>query len=159
MERPEKKILLVGLGNPLNGDDGFGPLVIERLRSTASEMPPGVTLRDAGTDLLHHIEDFAGYDCVVLIDAILDTDSKLRAPGHIEVLEEKAIVSWPESSQGVHQMSPLLGVKLFRALYPEAGTRICLAGLFVDQVSHTPRYINEDRLKKAVDAIHCVLKS
>jgi Ni,Fe-hydrogenase maturation factor len=31
MTAPPKKTLLLGLGNPLSGDDGFGPCVLERL--------------------------------------------------------------------------------------------------------------------------------
>ena len=151
MKKPPKKTLLAGLGNPLSGDDGFGPRVIERLRESA--LPCGVTLLDAGTDLLNHIESFAEYEQVVLIDAILDPERKLGASGHVEIVEERAFSSWPETSQSVHQMSPLLGVRLFRTLHPEAKTEICLVGLFVDQVSLSPLYLTPGCLDEAAAII------
>jgi hydrogenase maturation protease len=144
------KTLLVGLGNPLNGDDGFGPLVLERLRA-AGTIIEGVTLVDAGTDLLNQIESFAGYDRVVLIDAVLDPEGKLGSPGRIARLEEQTFLSWSEAAQGVHQLSPVMGIKLFRTLYPDAATRIFLIGLFIDRLSHEPLYMTEDRIQQAAD--------
>ena len=148
MKKPLKKTLLAGLGTPLSGDDGFGPRVIERLRECG--LPSGVMLLDAGTDLLNHVESFAEYERVVLIDAILDPERKLGAPGRVAVVNEKTFSTWPETSQGVHQMSPLLGVKLFRTLHPEAKTEICFLGLFLDQVSRSPLYMTPARLDEAV---------
>jgi hydrogenase maturation protease len=153
-----QKTLLVALGNPLSGDDGFGPLVQEQLQARA-DLKPAVTLVDAGTDLLNHIESFAGYDRVVLIDAILDPESKLGPPGRVAVVEESGFLSWSEASAGVHQISPLIGIKLFRTLYPEARTRIDLVGLFVDQLSHYPIYMTDDKIQEAVEIIHALLKT
>jgi hydrogenase maturation protease len=150
------KTLLVGLGNPLNGDDGFGPRVLERLQTAAQDLPPDVTLVDAGTDLLNHIESFAGYDRILLVDAILDPERKLGSPGRVAVLSEEAFLSWSETSQSAHQVSPLTGIKLFRVLHPAADTRIHLVGLFVDQISHSPLYLTEERIEEAIAAIHAL---
>jgi Ni,Fe-hydrogenase maturation factor len=86
-------------------------------------------LRTPATDLLNHVEDFPSYNRVVLIDAILDPGGRLAGPGSILVLQENEFFSWSEASPGVHQITPLLGVRLFRALHPEAHTKILLAGL------------------------------
>ncbi len=150
MNRTENRTLLVALGNPLNGDDGFGPQVLERLHEAADALPPGVELVDAGTDLLNHIESFAGRDRVVLIDAVLDPEGKLGSAGTVAVMDEESFQSWSETSQSVHQVSPLLGLKLFRALNPEAKTQIFLVGLLVDQISQKPRYLTEDRIRQAI---------
>jgi len=61
--------VVIGLGNPLMGDDGLGLVALERLRSEYV-IPPDVELVDGGTwgmNLLPVIED-AGR--VILIDAI-----------------------------------------------------------------------------------------
>ena len=63
------RTLLIGLGNPLMGDDGVGLAALECLR-TEWELPPEVELVDGGTwgmNLLPMIEDA---DRVVLLDAI-----------------------------------------------------------------------------------------
>jgi hydrogenase maturation protease len=60
-------VLVLGLGNPLRGDDGVGPRVIEEL--SRRDLPEGATALDAGTgglDLLHVLE---GWERAVIIDA------------------------------------------------------------------------------------------
>lgn len=155
MTSPPKQTLLAGVGNPLSGDDGFGPRVIAALR--ADGIPPGVEAVDAGTDLLHHLESFARFDQVILADAILDPEGKLGPPGDVKVVEEETFSAWPESSQGVHQMSPMLAVKLFRVLYPQAETRIRIVGLFVDRVTQAPLYLTPERVREALRQIRSLL--
>jgi len=60
-------VLVLGLGNPLRGDDGVGPRIIEEL--TRRGLPEGVTALDvgnAGLDLLNILE---GWERAVIIDA------------------------------------------------------------------------------------------
>ena len=123
--------LVVGLGNPLVGDDGFGAAVIRQLRGR--EPRPGVDLVDAGTDLVAHIEAFASYDDVILVDAVLDP---ARA-GEVALVEQEVLLEWPDSSPSCHDISPLIAVKLFRTLHPEAATRFTLVALFTDEVRAT----------------------
>jgi hydrogenase maturation protease len=59
--------LILGLGNPLRGDDGIGPRVVEELNHRA--LAEGVMALDAGSgglDLLHLLE---GWERVIVIDA------------------------------------------------------------------------------------------
>ena len=151
------KVLILGLGNPLSGDDGFGARVLDLLHRNGTEFLPDVTLVDAHTDLLNHIESFAAYDRVVLVDAILDPENRLGKPGQIVVLHEKEFLAWSEASSSVHQMSPTLSVKLFRQLYPAAQTQIVLTGLLVDQLTHALHYATDDRLGEAVIVIRASL--
>ncbi len=61
--------LILGLGNSDFGDDGFGPLVVERLRPRLGDRPDIEfdTLCVVG---LTAVERMAGYDRAVLIDAL-----------------------------------------------------------------------------------------
>lgn len=64
----KKRVVVVGLGNVLMGDDGVGVRVAEELLRL--NLPPNVIVHPAGTPglaLLHLIE---GYEKVVLVDAI-----------------------------------------------------------------------------------------
>jgi hydrogenase maturation protease len=66
---PEPSTVVLGLGNPLMGDDGLGLAVLDRLREEWN-LPDTVELVDGGTwgmTLLPLIEDA---DRLVLIDAI-----------------------------------------------------------------------------------------
>ena len=142
-----RKTLVLGLGNPLSGDDSFGIRALEALKQALQS--PDVVLADAGADLLNFIEDFPSYNRVVLIDTILDPDGKLGQPGSILVLDETKFFSWSEDSPSAHQITPLLGVKLFRTLHPEAQTKIILVGLVVDQLTHQIRHATDDRIEQA----------
>jgi hydrogenase maturation protease len=142
---------VLALGNPLSGDDGFGACVLEQLQH--GELPSGVQLEDASTDLLCRIPDFAEYDQIVLIDAVLDPEGKLGKPGHIAAYEEAVFRVWPETSPSVHQVSPLLAVKLFRTLYPESRSQITLVGLIVDHVGQKPVYATEARIAEAAATV------
>ena len=58
---------VIGVGNILYGDDGFGPRVVERLEG--EDLAPGVDVIDGGSigiDLLDYLTE---YDRVIVIDA------------------------------------------------------------------------------------------
>ncbi len=157
MKEPSKKTLILGLGNPLSGDDRFGAQVLELLHKNRIELSPGISLADAHTDLLNHIESFSEYDHIVLIDAVLDPEGKLGEPGRILTVSEEAFLSWPETSQSVHQMSPLLAIKLFRVMHPAAQTQITLVGLLVDRIDMVPHYVTPESVQKGAAAIQALI--
>jgi hydrogenase maturation protease len=79
-EASQFTVLILGLGNPLRGDDGIGPRVIQELE--ARELPAGVAALDGGTgglDILPVIED---WDNVVVVDAAdVDAGRERLVPG------------------------------------------------------------------------------
>ncbi|MBM3286395.1 MAG: hydrogenase maturation protease [Candidatus Eisenbacteria bacterium] len=62
------KTLVLGIGNLLLGDEGFGIHAVRRLRDEG--LPDGVDLEDGGTGGVDLLDRMAGYGRVVLIDAI-----------------------------------------------------------------------------------------
>jgi len=136
MEAPDRsrRTLIIGLGNPLMGKDAFGIRVLERLLDEDPASLRQADLADAHADLLSRIDSFPAYERVVLIDAILDPDAKIGSAGCVVLLDEETLSLWPDTSPSVHQLSPLLAVKLFRQLHPEAATRIFLVGLCENRI-------------------------
>ncbi len=68
-ERGRKRCLILGLGNPLRGDDGVGPRVVAELLRRG--LPDGVEVVDGGTrglDLLHLLE---GWEQAIIVDAAM----------------------------------------------------------------------------------------
>jgi hydrogenase maturation protease len=63
-----KKIVVLGVGNRLMGDDGFGPRVIEALEKR--DIPPNVELMDAGVGGMAILSWIEGADKVVIIDSV-----------------------------------------------------------------------------------------
>ncbi len=98
-ELPAPGTLVLGLGNPLMGDDGLGLAVLDQLR-TDWELPPEIELVDGGTwgmNLLPLIED-AGR--LVLIDAIRAG----RAPGALVTLERNELPKYLAHKFSPHQV-------------------------------------------------------
>ncbi len=72
-----KPILILGLGNPLQGDDGLGPRVVEALARRA--LPPDVEVMDGGTPGVGLLNLLEGRRRVILVDAA----EMGRAPGSV----------------------------------------------------------------------------
>ena len=62
-------IRILGLGNVLMGDDGFGPFVIEALKAGYS-FPPNVSVVDIGTPGLDLAPFLIGADVVIVADTV-----------------------------------------------------------------------------------------
>jgi hydrogenase maturation protease len=76
------RLLVAGVGNIFYGDDGFGCEVARRM--AAQRQPQGTNVEDFGIRGIHlAYEMLAGYDLVVLVDAV----SRGGAPGTLYVIE------------------------------------------------------------------------
>ena len=63
----DQRLVVIGLGNSLRGDDGVGPRVVEELNRRG--LPEGVTALDVGTGGLDLLLVLEGWDRVVVVDA------------------------------------------------------------------------------------------
>lgn len=71
-QKKEKQIMVLGVGNLLLMDEGFGVHVIQELEKKRDELkiPPNVELMDGGTsglDLAHYVD---GKDKLIVVDVI-----------------------------------------------------------------------------------------
>jgi hydrogenase maturation protease len=62
------EVLILGLGNPLVGDDGIGTRVIQELR--ALQLPDEVALAEGGTAGMGLVALMEGYRRVYIVDAV-----------------------------------------------------------------------------------------
>ena len=87
--RRSRRCLVVGIGNPDRGDDGVGPLVV---RQVAERLPPDlarhVGIIERTGDALALIDDWAGRDAVVLVDASAPVSAAGRVH-RIDLLEDR----------------------------------------------------------------------
>ncbi len=82
------RALVACVGNPLRGDDGFGPAVAEAI----NDLPDGVRLAETGIGGVALLQELmAGWDGLILVDA---TD-RGAAPGTVFALE-------PHVAEAVH---------------------------------------------------------
>ena len=76
------RVLVVGVGNVLHRDDGFGVEVARRLGER--RLPEGVTVAETGIGGIHLVHELmAGYDALVVVDAV----DRGRAPGTVMVID------------------------------------------------------------------------
>ncbi len=111
-------ILVAGIGNIFLTDDGFGPEVVRRLRSTVGPgLPDDIRVVDYGIRGMHLAYDLLeGYDALVLVDAI---------PGHgpagdVCVLEVGAddLGSGPLDAHGMDPVSVLANLETLGGQLP-----------------------------------------
>jgi hydrogenase maturation protease len=88
MER--KKILVLGIGNYLMGDEGIGVHTVHQLEEEGIE---GVDFLDGGTGGFYLLEYFEQYEHVILIDATLDKNP----PGYIRLIKPHFASDFPKA--------------------------------------------------------------
>ena len=79
----EPRVAIIGLGNVLLGDDGFGPFAVEVFR-TQYECGPEIEIIDLGTPGLDLGPYLYGKDWVVIVDAV----SAEGEPGTVRTYSE-----------------------------------------------------------------------
>ena len=105
-----KPLLVIGLGNPLMGDDGIGWQVAGRLAADP-RLPADVEAICGGTDLLRCAAQIEGRRRVVLVDAVQDD----APPGTVSVIGEEAA----DIHQGhAHHLSAGQAMGLLRMTMP-----------------------------------------
>jgi hydrogenase maturation protease len=93
------KIRVLGLGNVLMSDDGFGPYVA-RIIDAFYELPPQVEIIDAGTPGLDLTPYLLDADAVIFVDAI----TAPGAAGDVRVYDGAQIVQHPPAPRlGPHE--------------------------------------------------------
>lgn len=99
----KKKILVLGCGNVLLGDDGFGPAVIACLNANGN-LPDDVLAMDMGTSIRDILFDITlserKPDKIFVVDAI---DHPGRKPGEVFEIPVKEIPADKASDFSLHQ--------------------------------------------------------
>ena len=107
-----KPHLVIGLGNPLMGDEGIGCVLAERL-ARDPRLPASIEVVEGGTDLLGCAGRMEGRTRVTLLDAVLDP----AEAGKLRVYEDD--FSALEASQpSAHQLSVAGSLELLKVAYP-----------------------------------------
>lgn len=87
----KEKILVMGIGNVLLGDEGAGVQVVHELEKM--ELPSHVSLLDGGTGGFHLLSWLQDFPRVILIDATLDNNP----PGTIGVIHPRFSNEFPRT--------------------------------------------------------------
>ena len=86
-----KKILILGIGNVLMGDEGIGIHTVKALAE--KNLPKEVELLDGGTGGFHLMSYFQEYENIIMIDATLDK----KPAGTVSVIQPKFASDFPKA--------------------------------------------------------------
>jgi hydrogenase maturation protease len=145
-----KKILILGLGNILLGDEGVGVRVAEQLLS--HPLPDEIEVIDGGTAGYELINFFEGKEKVIIVDAVKTNDT----PGSVYKLD-LALVQEDETVQlSLHQ----IGLKnVFKmASLMDLNPEVTLVGIVPKDYQDYNIGLSEEVEKAIPLAIETVLK-
>ncbi len=103
----KKRIVVIGLGNLLLSDEGFGVHVYRRLAEEGG-LPANVELFEAGTASLDALQTLGRLDKLVVVDAVKGGGK----PGDIYRFKPEDIRSSKKISTSLHQLSFLEALKM-----------------------------------------------
>jgi hydrogenase maturation protease len=116
-------VLVLGIGNLLWADEGFGVRAVQALHERYA-LPPSVSLVDGGTQGLYLLDQVCAADHVLVFDAV---DFNL-APGALRVWRDHQVPVWSDTMMSLHQATfqELLSLARLRGRFPQ---RITLIGV------------------------------
>jgi hydrogenase maturation protease len=111
----EAGALVLGIGNMLWADEGFGVRAVEALHERYA-VAPEVVLMDGGTQGLVLLPEVTAHAHVLVFDAI---DLGL-APGTLRVLRDREVPAWAGAKMSLHQQSfmELLAIADLQGRFP-----------------------------------------
>jgi len=98
--------LVMGVGNLLRGDDGFGVTVLEAV--SKRDVPEHVELLDAGTSIIDLMEELNGRRKVVVIDAVRGG----QPPGTLYRFSPEDVAAEAVPADSLHQVGLLDTLRL-----------------------------------------------
>ena len=82
------RTIIVGIGNPILGDDGVGIHVLRKLEE--KEMDENIVLEEAYTGGMNLVDIIVGYDKAILIDAVIRSEDE---PGSVYLMDAASMES------------------------------------------------------------------
>lgn len=126
---PPARIIVLGLGNVLTGDDAVGPTVVRTL-AAGWTVPGTVELVDAGTPGMDLASLLAEVDAAIVVDSVLGD----AAPGTVRLYDRETLVGRPLQPR-TSPHAPGLAETLLALEFQDLGpSRVLLVGVIPDRV-------------------------
>ena len=111
--------MVIGIGNPIRGDDGIGPVVAEEICKTFHPKARGececVSFTGSGLDLLGTLQ---GYDRAVLIDSFAGGQIEEGECCRVELPDEESKGTWGPSTHYIGIVDALRLARHMRVALP-----------------------------------------
>ncbi len=140
------RVVVVGMGNVLMGDDGLGPHAV-RLLEARYLFPPEVSVLDVGTPGLDLVPYVADTEALVVVDTVRATG----APGEVRLYRRDQILRHPPQPR-VSPHDPGLKETLLSLEFAERGPReVLLVGVIPEGTAQGAPM--SDTVRRALPAV------
>ena len=150
--RAHHRVLIVGIGNQLLGDEGVGLHIIDKLSQIT--LPPYVDIIDCGCDLYNVVSYLNRAQKVIIVDAIC-AEGK---PGDIYRFDYSELKAAQAKISSVHQLGGVDVLDLLMLVYP------CLNNCEITMIGIEPKTIklgtnlSKEAIESMANVIRLVLK-
>lgn len=136
MARGQPETIILGCGNILLGDDGFGPAVIEKLIEK-QKLPQNTVAMDVGTGIREYLLDYlflpgSAPDMLIIVDAV---NFEGCSPGDVFLISPATIPTEKVHDFSLHQFPT---VNLLKELELNSNTTIFVVAA---QTEHLPKEV------------------
>jgi hydrogenase maturation protease len=117
----QTEVLVLGIGNLLWADEGFGPRAVEALNAGYA-MAPGVRIVEGGTQGMLLFNDVCDARRLIIFDAV----DYREPPGTLKVVRDAEVPAWNAAKMSMHQsgFQELLALARLQGRLPEKLTLI-----------------------------------
>lgn len=139
------KTLVLGIGNPILGDDGIGFHIAQELAKEIKD--ENIEVKDTSVNGLNLLELITGYDKLIVIDAIMTEDEKV---GEIYKLKPENIGEPACSITLLHHLNLNTMIEIGKKLFPkEMPEEVIVFAIGTQQVTK----VTEEMTGKVKEAI------
>lgn len=92
------RVVVIGVGNPLRGDDGVGPAAVEALRG---RVPHGTALAVSDGEPARMLDLWRGADTVIMVEALRTRPAR---PGELHILSAADAASRTAATASTHAL-------------------------------------------------------
>ena len=148
------RTLVLGIGNPILGDDGIGFHIAQELAKEIKD--ENIDVKDTSVNGLNLLELIVGYDKLIVIDAIMTEDEKV---GEIYRLKPRNSSETAWSTISLHHLNLATTIEIGKKLFPkEMPGEVIIFAIGAQEVTEVTGEMTA-RVKEAIPrAINLVLE-
>lgn len=140
-------IVIVGVGNPILGDDGIGIHIVKDLKGKIE-----ADIREAYTGGLNLLDIIIGYDTAILVDAVYFDDMDI---GEVRVMDLDEIGT--AHSSNPHDATLMEAIEMSKKMGEERIPEIIkLVGIRIDRVDEFSEDLSPEVRRSIPDAINII---
>ncbi|HON77803.1 MAG TPA: HyaD/HybD family hydrogenase maturation endopeptidase [Spirochaetota bacterium] len=144
-----KKVLVLGIGNILQGDDGLGVHIVNRIEESGISLPDDVEIIDGGTAGFDLLPLMQGRDRIIVVDAMRGEGT----PGSIYRFKPENAVE-TRSGVSLHEVGLMEVIRTLRLL--GSNPDIEIIGIIPEDIETTDIKISaavQNAIPKAIELI------